>query len=211
MGGYQQYHYEMFDLDPQHPLKMISQPMFDHATEHGFPPDFFSNSYFDHVAFAAFPEGADCSCSHFQNCTFRGCKINKCVFDDARIYDCVFRGAELRMVNFTGASIAHTQFRESSLTFVSFQNTRLKNGLFLDSDLDIVDFQGATLDGTSFGRINASYILNLRHAAITQGGATQEEVQQLRSSVFKALGVPFFSVKQHTTTIRRKNAPTQGR
>lgn len=203
MGGYQQYQYEMFDLDPQHPLKIISQPMFDHAAEHGFPPDFFSNSYFIEVAFGSFPEGADCSCSHFQSCTFGGCKINKCVFDDARIYDCVFHSAELRMSNFTGATFAHTQFRESSLTFVALQNARFKGGVFLDSDLDIVDFQGATLDGTSFGRINASYILNLRHAAITQGGATQEEVEQLRADTFRELGVPMFQVRQRPPSDRR--------
>ena len=34
----------MFDLYPEHPLKMISQQLYDHAAEHGFPPDFFTNS-----------------------------------------------------------------------------------------------------------------------------------------------------------------------
>lgn len=61
MGDYQQYHYEMFDLDPDRPLKIISQPLYDHAAEHGFPPDFFTNSYFDHVDFGHIPEGVDCS------------------------------------------------------------------------------------------------------------------------------------------------------
>ena len=51
MGDYQQYHYEMFDLYPEHPLKMISQQLYDHAAEHGFPPDFFTNSYFDSYKF----------------------------------------------------------------------------------------------------------------------------------------------------------------
>ncbi len=207
MGGYYQYQYEMFDLDPEHPLKMISQPLFDHAAEHGFPPDFFSNSYFDHVNFGAFPEGADCSCSYFQGCIFAGCKINKCVFDDTRIYDSTFCGAELRMVNFTGATIAHTHFQNSGLTFASFQNARLKNSVFVNCDLDIVDFQGSTLDGASFRQIDASYIQNLRHAVITQGGATGEEVRHLQRSTFRALGVPLFSPKQHPPTNRRRKPP----
>ena len=38
MGDYQQYHYEMFDLYPEHPLKMISQQLYDHAAEHGPGP-----------------------------------------------------------------------------------------------------------------------------------------------------------------------------
>lgn len=211
MGGYYQYQYEMFDLDPGHPLKIISQPLFDHAAEHGFPPDFFSNSYFDHVAFRSFPEGADCSGSRLQSCTFEGCKISKCVFDYARIYDSVFRGAELRMVNFTGATIAHTQFRDSSLTFASFQSARIKGGFFMNTDMDIVDFLDATLDGASFRRINASYIQNLQQATITQGGATQEEVRQFQRCTFRALGVPLFPQKQYPPAGRRRKMPAPER
>lgn len=211
MGGYQQYQYEMFDLDPQRPLKIISQPLFDHAAEHGFPPDFFTNSYFDHVTFGSIPEGADCSCSAFRNCTFDGCKVSKCVFDNATIYDTVFRHAELCMVNFTGASIAHTQFQNSRLSFVSFQEARLKSGYMRDCALDVVDFKGAELDGTWFGRIDARYVLNLRHANITQGGATQEDVDRLRASTFRALRVSPFPTRQRPTAPRRGKKRTMER
>lgn len=47
LTGAQEYHYEMWDFDPKRPLKIISQPLFDHAAEHGFPPDFFTESYED--------------------------------------------------------------------------------------------------------------------------------------------------------------------
>lgn len=207
MGDYQQYHYEMFDLDPQRPLKVIPQPLYDHAAEHGFPPDFFTGAYFDHVTIATIPEGTDCSFSAFRNCVFDGCGIKKCVFDDTTIYDSVFRHVDLRMVNFTRASIAHTRFQDSSLTFVSFLDARLKNGYMRDCALDIVDFKGATLDGTWFGRIDARHVLNLRHAVITQGGATQEEVEQLRASIFRALQVsPAPTTKWRTPAARRKKA-----
>ena len=204
MGGYQQYQYEMFDLDPQHPLKVISQPLFDHAAEHGFPPDFFTGSYFDRVTFGPIPEGTDCSFSAFRNCTFDGCKINKCVFDSATIYDTVFRHTELCMVNFTGASIAHTQFQDCRFAFVSFLDARLKSGLMRDCSLDIVDFKGAELDGTWFGGVKARYVLNLHHATITQGGAAQEEVDRLRTSTFQALGVTPFFIRQRPPAPRRR-------
>lgn len=203
MDGYYQYQYELFDLDPNHPLKIISQPLFDHAAMHGFPPDFFTNSYFDHVTFNSIPEGADCSFSAFRNCTFDGCTISKCVFDNTTIYDTVFRQAVLCMVNFTGASIAHTKFQDCHLAFVSFQEARLKSGYMRNCTLDIVDFKGTELDGTWFGRINARYVLNLRHAAITQGGASQEEVEQLRDSIFRNLHVSPFPIKQRPPASKR--------
>lgn len=203
MGDYQQYRYEMFDLDPERPLKIIGQPMFDHAAEHGFPPDFFTNSYFDHVDFGYIPEGADCSCSQFRNCTFRG-PIVKCVFDDAKIYDCVFEQADLRMVNFTEASIAHTRFCGNSLTFVSFLDARLKGGYMRDCSFDIVDFKGAAIDGTWIGRAQASHVLNLHHATITQGGATREEADRFRVSIFRALRVYPHPVKLRPPAPRRK-------
>lgn len=203
MGDYQQYCYEMFDLDPERPLKIIGQPMFDHAAEHGFPPDFFTNSYFDHVDFGYIPEGADCSRSQFRNCTFRG-PIVKCVFDDAKICDCVFEQAELRMVNFTEASIAHTRFCGNSLTFVSFLDARLKGGYMRDCSFDIVDFKGAAIDGTWIGRAQASHVLNLHHATITQGGATREEADRFRVSIFRALRVYPHPVKLRPPAPRRK-------
>lgn len=203
MGDYQQYRYEMFDLNPERPLKIISQPMFDHAAEHGFPPDFFTSSYFDHVNFAVIPEGADCSWSQFRNCTFQG-PVVKCVFDDAAIYDSDFEQAKLRMVNFTRTSIAHTRFRGSSLTFVSFLDARLKKGYMRDCSFDIVDFKGVSIDGTWFGNTKAGHVLNLHHASITQGGATREEADKFRVSVFRALRVYPHPVKLRPPTPRHK-------
>ncbi len=203
MGDYQQYRYEMFDLNPERPLKIIGQQMFDHAAAHGFPPDFFTSSYFDHVDFGSFPVGADCSLSQFQNCTFSG-PVVKCVFDDAKIYDSVFRKTDLRMVNFTRATIAHTRFCDSGLTFVSFQDAWLKGGYLRGCSFDIVDFKGASIDGTWFGRSQASHVLNLRHASITQGGASREEAERLRISIFRELHVSPLPIKLRPPAPRRK-------
>lgn len=203
MGGYQQYRYEIFDLDPERPLKIIGQQMFDHAAEHGFPPDFFTNSYFEDVTFNPIPEGADCSCSRFQGCTFRG-PIVKCVFDDAVIHDCDFEQAEVCMVNFTNTTLAHAWFRNSDLTFVSFLDARLKDGYMLDCSFDIVDFKGAFIDGVRIERAKAKYILNLHHATITERGATRDEADKLRLSIFRALRVYPHPVKLRPPAPRRK-------
>ena len=189
LTGAQEYHYEMWDFDPKRPLKIISQPLFDHAAEHGFPPDFFTESYFDHVTIYCMPDNVDCSFSQFQSCKFSVCGIRGAVFDNATLDDTDFHSALLRMVNFTGASIAHSHFRDSSLVSVSFQEARLKSCLTLDCTLDRVDFLGAVLDGSSYGRVAASGIQNLPSATITQGGATQEEAERLRASVFHELAV----------------------
>lgn len=185
--GSQEYRYDVWDYDPRHPLKIIGQPLFDHAAEHGFPPDFFTESYFDGVTVYCMPDNVDCSFSQFHNCCFSVCGIRGAVFDNASLDNTDFQSSLLQMVNFTGASIAHSHFRDCDMVSVSFQDARLKSCLTLDSTMDRVDFLGATLDGSDYGRIKASRIFNLRNATITQGGATQEEVKRLRQSVFQAL------------------------
>ena len=204
MSGSQQYRYDTWDYDPQRPLKIIGQPLFDHAAEHGFPPDFFTESYFDHVTIYCMPDNVDCSFSQFQSCQFSVCGIRGAVFDNATLDDTDFHSALLRMVNFTGASIAHSHFRDSSLVSVSFQEARLKSCLTLDCTLDRVDFLGAVLDGSSYGRVAASGIQNLPSATITQGGATQEEAERLRASVFHELAVPMLPVRQRPRPARQE-------
>ena len=204
LTGAQEYHYEMWDFDPKRPLKIISQPLFDHAAEHGFPPDFFTESYFDHVTIYCMPDNVDCSFSQFQSCQFSVCGIRGAVFDNATLDDTDFHSALLQMVNFTGASIAHAHFRDSSLVSVSFQEARLKSCLTLDCTLDRVDFLGAVLDGSSYGRVAASGIQNLPSATITQGGATQEEAERLRASVFHGLAVPMLPGRQRPRPARQE-------
>lgn len=204
LSGSQEYHYEMWDFDPKRPLKIISQPLFDHAAEHGFPPDFFTASYFDHVTIYCMPDNVDCSFSQFQNCRFSVCGICGAVFDNATLDNTDFHSALLQMVNFTGASIAHSHFRDSSLVSVSFQEALLKSCLTLDCTLNRVDFLGAVLDGSSYDRVAASGIQNLPSATITQGGATREEAERLRASVFHELGVPMFQVRQRPRPARQE-------
>ncbi len=203
MSGSQQYRYDTWDYDPQRPLKIIGQPLFDHAAEHGFPPDFFTESYFDHVTVYCMPDNVDLSFSHFESCRFSVCGIRGAVFDNADLYDTDFQSSLLQMVNFTGANITHSHFRDCDMASVSFQDARLKSCLTLDCTMNRVDFRGATLDGASYGRIAASGIQNLPSAAITPGGATREEVERLRVDTFRELGVPMFQVKQRPLPDKR--------
>ena len=108
------------------------------------------------------------------------------------------------MVNFTGASIAHSHFRDCNMMSVSFQDARLKSCLTLDCTMDRVDFLGAVLNGTSYGRINASGIQNLSHTTITQGGATAKEVRDLCASIFRELNVMMFPAKRRPPADRRR-------
>ena len=211
LTGQQTYHYKLWDYDPQHPLKIIDQQIFDHAAEHGFPPNFFTQSYFDNVTVYCMPDDADCSCSNFHSCRFSVCGIRGAVFDNAGFYDTDFQSSLLQMVNFTGASLAHCRFWDNDLVSVSVQDARLKSCLTLDCNMNRVDFQGAMLDGSSFGRVNAQRIFNLHRASITQGGATAEEVRQLRASIFRELDVPMFPAKQRPTGDKRRKAPTPER
>lgn len=181
---------QIWDMDTHHTLKLIDQDTFDDAVQHGFPPDFFKDSYFDNVTIYCMPDGVDCSYSRFASCCFSVCGVRGAVFDHADFDNTDFHSALLQDVKFTGAGIAHSHFRDCDLLGVSFQEARMKSCWMLDCSMDHVDFRGAALDGTNFGRIKASYILNLQSASITQGGATEYEVESLRESIFEALCVP---------------------
>lgn len=202
--GNQEYQYKTWDFLTDRPLKVIDQRIFDHAVENGFPPDFFKESYFDQVTIYCMPDGADCSFSNFRDCAFSVCGMRGAVFDNASIYDTDFHSSLLHMVNFTSASIANSHFWDCSLASVSFQDARLKSCLTVDCSMDQIDFQGATLDGSSYGRIKAKRIMNLPSVTITQGGATAAEVQRLRISTFRELGVSMFPVKQRSPSDRRR-------
>ena len=207
--GSQTYPYKLWDYDPKRPLKIIDQQIFDDAAEHGFPPDFFTNSYFDHVTIYCMPDGVDYSFSTFEECRFSVCGVRGAVFDHTDIHRTDFHSSLLQNVNFTGASIAHSHFRDCDLISVSFQEARLTSCLTLDCKLDHVDFQGTVLNGSSYGRIAARSIQNLHSATITQGGATQEEVARLCVSIHRELGVPLFPIKQRFQGGRQKEHLTR--
>ena len=63
----------------------------------------------------------------------------------------------------------------------------MKSCSTIDSGLEHVSFLNTTLDGCSFGRVNAHEIRNLHTAKITQGGATEGEVKHNRESILAAL------------------------
>lgn len=185
-----QYAYKTFDLDPDYPLKIIDQQIYDQAARDGFPPDFFRKSYFDNVTLYCLPDDADLNFSRFQDCTFAVCRIRGARFDGTCIYGGCFHSCAIDHTTFFQAVIANTHFRDSSMESVSFQRAMLKHCNTIDCKMGRVNFLNATLDGCSYGRIDPANIRNLHTAAITQGGATGEECQRNREAIFHALRVP---------------------
>lgn len=185
-----QYNYRTFELDPDRPLKIVNQRIYDQAAKAGFPPDFFRETYFERVTFYCIPDHTDFTFSHFNNCTFSVCRIREATFDGATILSSEFQSCAMQYVTFFKSSIAHTHFHDSSLKNVSFQETSLKSCNTVDCGLDGVGYLNATLDGCFFTRVAAQGIRNLHTAAITQGGATKEETQRNREAVLAALLPP---------------------
>lgn len=170
-------------------LKIVDQQLFDRAAKQGFPPNFFRETYFDRVQFYCLPEHADFCGSMFQECTFVVCRISAPSFIGASIYDSAFHSCVLEHGDFLGARLVYTHFHDSTLSHVTLQNARLKCCNTIDCTLNHVNYLNATLDGCSFGRVTPSDICNLPYAAITQGGATQEECRRNREAIFNALNV----------------------
>lgn len=198
------YYFQMNDCDPEYPLKIINQSLYDRAAKDGFPLEFFRKSYFDHVTFYCLPDNADLNFSVFQDCTFSVCRIQGAAFDGTRIYGSEFHSCELRNTTFFHASIAHTHFKDSTLSLVSFQRASLKACNTIDCTMNRVNFQSTILDGCSYGRIQAEGIRNFHTATITQGGATGDECHRNRASIFQALQVPDALQPRRTVPSPRK-------
>lgn len=205
------YKYRSFDLDPKRPLKIVDQRLYDWAAKAGFPPNFFRETYFDGVTFYCIPDHTDFDSSRFSNCTFSVCRIREANFDGTSFTSSEFHSCAMQYITFFAAHITHTHFHDSTLKNVSFQKARLKSCNTVDCELDGVGFLDATLDGCFFGRVAAHGIRGLHTATITQGGASDKEVQRLRDSIFRGLDVPMFPVKQRPARDRRKKAPAPER
>ncbi len=166
---------------------VINQQLYDQAAKEGFPLGFFRQSHFDRVTFYCIPDHTDFNFSYFSNCTFAVCRIREATFDGASIYSSEFHSCAMQYVTFFKASIAHTHFHDSTLRNVSFQRAHLKSCNTVDCGLEGVGFLNATLDGCFFGRVAARGISSLHTATITQGGATENEVNHNREAIFAAL------------------------
>lgn len=183
------YRFKPYHSSGGHVLKIVNQKLFDMAAKNGFPPNFFRETYFDQVTLYCLPKGADFYGSMFQNCTFAVCRVSAASFIGASIYSSEFHSCVLEHADFFNASIAHTHFHDCTLSHVTFQKARLKSCNTINCTLNGINYLNAVLDGCSFGRVAAAGIRSLTTAAITQGGATQEECHRNRDAIFQALGV----------------------
>lgn len=202
-----QYKYRTFDLNPDRPLKIINQRLYDLAAKAGFPPGFFEQSYFDRVTIYCIPDGTRCSDSIFQNCNFSVCRLVGVEFWDARLNSCAFQSCHLQYAVFPDAALSHTHFYDCDLRSVGFIRSRLARCNTIDCTVKRLDFAEVTLDGCSYGRITRTpdcIIKGLEQTAITCGGATAEEVKRLRASIFEVLQVPDLSLVQRPKATRRR-------
>jgi len=183
------YAYEYFPGHNGRRLKMIHQKLYDQKVKDGFPPNFFRESYFNHVTFYCLPKFADFFASELYNCKFAVCRIRDADFIGARLYSCEFYSSVLDPADFCMATLADTHFRDCELSHVTFNSARLNSCSTIDCTMDGINYSGATLNGCSFGRVTAGSIHDLDRAVITQGGATEEECRQNREAIYRALGV----------------------
>lgn len=202
-----QYKYKIMDLDPARPLKIIDQQIYDSAAKAGFPPDFFRESYFDHVTLYCLPDRADCNFSRFDGCTFAVCRIQDVRLDGASLYGSEFHSCAVSHTTFFHAVLAHTHFRDCAMEWASFQRARLARCNFLDCAMDSVNFMASTLDGCGAGRCQVRNSRCLDQATITQSGATDEEARASRASFLQAMGVQELEKKP----LRRRRAHGQER
>lgn len=189
----QQYKYQMTDKDPNCPLKIVDQKIYDMAVKKGFPPRFFQESYFDHVTFYCLPDNANCNFSHFDHCTFAVCRLYGMRFWDARLYDCLFHSCQIKFTLFSDAVLSETHFRDCIIHSAAFLRSRLKHCNTIDCTVGRLNFNGAVLDGCAYARITRlpnSKIEAVETALFTMSGGTDAEIQANRAAIFRALRVP---------------------
>ena len=183
----------MTDKDPNCPLKIVDQKIYDMAVKKGFPPRFFQESYFDHVTFYCLPDNANCNFSHFDHCTFSVCRLYGMRFWDARLYDCLFHSCQIKFTLFSDAVLSDTHFRDCTIHSAAFLRSRLKHCNTIDCTVGRLNFSGAVLDGCAYARITRlpnSKIEAVETALFTMSGGTDAEIQANRTAIFRALRVP---------------------
>ena len=185
--GGRQYKYRMNDANPDRPLKIVNQRLFDWAAKGSFPPDFFENAYFDHVTAYCMPDYTHCAGSVFRDCTFAVCRMVGTHFEDARLYGCEFHSCCLSGAIFSDSALANTHFYDCVQHRGGFIRTRLNRCRMMDCLVTGATFAESTLDGCSFDRVRANRIRGLHTATITQGGATENECRRNREAIYKAL------------------------
>lgn len=139
------------------------------------------------------PDGVRCCDSRFQDCQFIVCRLADVEFWDASLYSCEFHSCLLQGTIFADSTLAHTHFHDCDMPGSAFIRTRLKNCNTMDCTIGNLNLANAILDGASYSRITRLPGSKTRHldtATITMGGATDEEVETLKHSIFKALQVP---------------------
>lgn len=189
----QQYKYQMTDKDPNCPLKIIDQKIYDMAVKKGFPPRFFQESYFNHVTFYCLPDNVNCNFSHFNHCTFAVCRLYGIRFWDAHLYDCAFHSCQVKFTLFSDAVLSDTHFRDCIIHSAAFLRSRLKHCNTIDCTVGRLNFNGAVLDGCTYARITRlpnSKIEAMETASFTMSGGTDKEIQANRTAIFQALRIP---------------------
>ena len=186
--SYQDCTYNYYQNTDGRNLKIIDQKQYDEAVEHGFPPLFFQESYFEKVTFYCVPDQTEFLGSEFHQCKFAVCRLERASFTSTRIYDSEFYSSVLNHVDLSRATLAHTRFCDCEFSHVMFKMARMKCCRVVDCTLDDLDFSWATLDDCSFDRVSACKI-SLVQAIIAQSGATEEEYRQKKTAIFQALGL----------------------
>lgn len=182
-----QYKYRMNTANPKQPLKIINQQLFDRAAKAGFPPDFFRESYFDHVTVYCMPDYTHCLDSVFNGCTFAVCRIAGTHFEDSRLYGSEFHSCRLSGAIFSDSTLADTHFYDCVQHRGGFIRARLNRCHMLDCLITGVTFAESALNGCSFDRVQTSQIRGLHTAAITLDGATELECRHNRDAIYQAL------------------------
>ena len=168
-------------------VKVIDQALFDRAAREGFPPDFFSDSYFDHVAIYCIPDDTCCTGSAFRDCTFSVCRLVGIRFEGSTLYDTEFHSCAMNHASFCDSTLAYTHFYDCNMRRGGFIRTSVRHSNTIDCALDKVRFHNATLDNCCFSRVHVRGIRGLHTCTITKSGATEEECRRDRDAILKAL------------------------
>jgi len=135
----------------------------------------------------------------FQSCTFnkgvfgkagiRMCRVDKCTFMECDLshstIDCDMDGCLFTNCTFSQANIYSSLIMLSSFVRCDFSYAYLRRDNFYKTKMSSPNFLAATINGTRF---DASEITdaNYESISITMGGATSEEIDNLKSHVLRA-------------------------
>lgn len=173
---------------PIEKLKHINQTKYEELKLKGFPADCLSNSNLDGIIISSLPKNFQISGTRFSECWIQNVDGQNLDLSGCILTDCIIRDIDFEEFSLDESAIYGTLFTGLHIGKLSLENATLRKTSLRDSVVDVLNLEGALLADTYFFRARPGMTRG-KNLNLTLGGATEQEVNNYRSMIKRAVGL----------------------